>query len=87
MLVNVWFVPSAHGLHEVRVGVLGLEEGGEVVGLGGGLQHGLGLWHLVALEDLDVGLEELDNLLALDLIPADLLHDDVVRGKEQRHKR
>ncbi len=79
MLVDEGFLRTAHHFHSIGIGFLGLGERGQVVGLGRGLQHRLGLRHLVTLEDLNVGFKEAHDLLAPDGIPVDFLHFDLGR--------
>ena len=86
VFVNVRLFSTTNGLHQTDVSVLGLGQRGQIVSLARGVQHWLGLGHFIALEDVDVGMEESHDLFALDLIAADLLDDNVVRGEEEGDK-
>ena len=55
--------------------------------MGGYLEHGLGLGQLVALVDLDVDLEVLEQLLAADARAVDLLHHQLLGRQQQRDQR
>ncbi len=82
MRMHVGPVAATMLLHRVHVELFGDGLGREVVGLGGGQQHGLGLGQLVRLEYATVGLEVLEQLEGGDLAAVDLL--DGERGRELR---